>query len=188
MNAEVLTFRILASLSFLSFAFGVLKVFSKTPDLNLTRYRILQLGSLMTWAVILWYSREVARNGPFMAWMAIGGQAASLSLFWVCVHQVRKMKFNLIFTECQSTFLNDRGAFRFVRHPFYASYLLSYWTALASIQHPAVLLVAVLMSGTYFIAAREEEGLFLRGALSGQYAIYRSKTGMFFPKLFKRLT
>ena len=76
------------------------------------------------------------------------------------------------------------GPYRYVRHPFYTSYLI-FWTGLAlgtwSLWAVPVLIVMLVL---YAVAARSEEGKFSRTEMSADYAAYRARTGMFWPKLW----
>jgi protein-S-isoprenylcysteine O-methyltransferase Ste14 len=75
------------------------------------------------------------------------------------------------------------GPYRYVRHPFYTSYLI-FWTGLAlgtwSLWAVPVL---VLMAVLYTVAARGEEGKFANSPMAAEYAAYRTRTGMFWPRL-----
>jgi protein-S-isoprenylcysteine O-methyltransferase Ste14 len=75
------------------------------------------------------------------------------------------------------------GAYRRIRHPFYASFLLLLAACLLACPHPitaaALVWGALALNGT---AAREEA--LLRGSeLGADYAAYMRRTGRFFPRL-----
>ncbi len=77
--------------------------------------------------------------------------------------------------------LVTRGPYRFVRHPFYTSYLI-FWTGLAIATWTVwALPVVVAMAAIYTIAARDEERKFASSPMAAEYAHYRSRTGMFWP-------
>ena len=75
------------------------------------------------------------------------------------------------------------GPYRVVRHPFYTSYLI-FWVAMTlgawSVWGIAVL---VLLTAMYTVAARTEEAKFAATPMAGEYAEYRKRAGMFWPKL-----
>lgn len=77
--------------------------------------------------------------------------------------------------------LVTNGPYRFVRHPFYTSYLI-FWTGLA-IGSWTIWAIPVLlaMAAIYTIAARDEERKFANSPMAAEYAVYRSRTGMFWP-------
>lgn len=74
------------------------------------------------------------------------------------------------------------GAYRFVRHPFYVSFLLAFLAAALLFPHPAVLglaaYVAVALNAT---AAREERAL-LASEFGDEYRAYLAHTGRFWPR------
>ncbi len=74
------------------------------------------------------------------------------------------------------------GAFRWVRHPLYAS--LIFWCAgsLLFFESFLFLILVALVTAIYFEAKREEK--LLIEASGGEYESYRATTGMFFPKVF----
>lgn len=73
------------------------------------------------------------------------------------------------------------GPYRWVRHPIYLSYM-GFWSA-GAIMSPLVgVVILLIMCFIYVGAARREECEIMLSALAGQYCVYRSVTGMFFPK------
>jgi protein-S-isoprenylcysteine O-methyltransferase Ste14 len=86
------------------------------------------------------------------------------------------------FETDQPEFLLRHGPFRYVRHPFYLSYLI-FWTATAAAfvgflpwAAPAVMLAI------YQNAASREEGKFAKSELAAAYDQYRGQAGMFLPR------
>jgi protein-S-isoprenylcysteine O-methyltransferase Ste14 len=75
------------------------------------------------------------------------------------------------------------GPYRYVRHPFYASYLLAWLAGCAATANPWLLLTVVWMFGFYYVAARGEEESILQSGLADVYREYRNRTGMFLPKV-----
>ena len=73
------------------------------------------------------------------------------------------------------------GPYAYVRHPFYASYLL-YWVAGAFISN--WLWASVFVMGClYFTAIRQEENRFGFSPLAASYEAYRRQTGALIPVL-----
>lgn len=130
--------------------------------------------TLLTWTV---EQPEV----PMLAGLAI--QLASLWLFRETLVASKAAQLRLAFDKELPHSLVQQGPYRFVRHPFYVSYLM-FWTgwALATWSWwsvPSLLLIFAI----YIIAARGEEEKFGRSDLSGTYAEYRRRTGFLFPRL-----
>jgi protein-S-isoprenylcysteine O-methyltransferase Ste14 len=74
------------------------------------------------------------------------------------------------------------GAYRRIRHPFYASFLLVLFGAFVFVPHP-VTGVCFVMSYVIlnFTAAREERRLF-QSQFGSEYAAYMARTGRFLPR------
>lgn len=110
-------------------------------------------------------------------------QLLSLWLFRETLRASKAAALRLAFDKELPHSLVQQGPYRFVRHPFYVSYLM-FWTgwALATWSWwsvPSLLLIFAI----YITAARGEEAKFARSDLSGTYAEYRSRTGMLVPRL-----
>lgn len=104
---------------------------------------------------------------------------AALGLFWWAVPQAAKAQLNIAFTNAMPVVLLIDGPYAYVRHPFYASYLL-YWVAGALISN--WLWASVFVMGCfYFAAIRQEEDGFRLSPLAASYEAYRRKTGALFP-------
>ena len=78
----------------------------------------------------------------------------------------------------------QRGVYRRVRHPFYASYILTFVAAACASDSPWAALAAAYLTGMYAFAARAEEQKFATTSLSAEYAAYRQQAGMMWPRLF----
>lgn len=73
------------------------------------------------------------------------------------------------------------GPYRWVRHPFYAGYILGAVAAPVAVAGTGLILIAVLMIGLTIAAALREERAWLRSPRGQAYRTYRAKTGMFVP-------
>ena len=73
------------------------------------------------------------------------------------------------------------GPFRLIRHPFYASYTLTWIAGVVAIHKPIVVTATSIMFLIYWLAATQEENLILKGQSSEIYQSYKQKTGQFFP-------
>jgi protein-S-isoprenylcysteine O-methyltransferase Ste14 len=76
------------------------------------------------------------------------------------------------------------GPYALARHPIYAAYIIQYLGLLVS--HPTPQLAAVLAAwmALLIVRARYEEEVL--GAAFPEYAAYRARTGMFWPRLRRR--
>lgn len=89
-------------------------------------------------------------------------------------------------TESQSERIIDTGPWRYMRHPFYASYGM-FWlaTALAT-QHIASVFAFLSLFSVYVYSAFREEGALTSGPLREEYLAYRKNVGFLLPKLSNR--
>jgi protein-S-isoprenylcysteine O-methyltransferase Ste14 len=129
----------------------------------------------------LWPSRQLWAH----AWIAFPIYGAALGLWAWAVATTRRGRLSLAFSRDLPEAIIDRGPYRYVRHPFYASYTL-YWLA-GSVATLAWWVVApsLLAIALYVAAAWSEERKFAASRLADAYAAYRARTGMFLPS-FRR--
>jgi protein-S-isoprenylcysteine O-methyltransferase Ste14 len=109
--------------------------------------------------------------------------AAGIALFFLTIGASRSARLRMAFDEGNPRGLVQQGPYRYVRHPFYVTYIIFFsGLALATwalIAVGPVILLAVI----YVLAARMEERLFAGTEMAGAYEAYRQQTGFFFPKL-----
>jgi protein-S-isoprenylcysteine O-methyltransferase Ste14 len=144
-------------------------------------------------------SALVILSAVFLAWLTwvntqpvtaqlVGFAAlvASYGLYWMTIRESQSAKLLSAFDERMPHGLLKTGPYKYVRHPFYTSYLLL-WGGWAIATWNIWSLVPVSgMIATYWAATNDEEGKFATTPMAEEYAEYASKTGRFFPKLFGR--
>lgn len=168
----------LGTCCFASFSWAVGKHFRRGRRFPL-EMRFISIASLLGfgWTAILISAKPSGRAWPF-APIAL---AAALALFWWAVLTTRRRRPALAFAGEAPTSLHTSGPYKYVRHPFYLSYIL-FWLAVsvpaAGIMHWSV---AAVLSVAYVMAARREEREFARSPLAQGYAQYRQSTWMFMP-------
>ncbi|HEY9011711.1 MAG TPA: isoprenylcysteine carboxylmethyltransferase family protein, partial [Devosia sp.] len=121
---------------------------------------------------------------PILAQLVgIALQLLSFALFWAAIRASRAGRLRLAFDPGNPRSFVNEGPYRFVRHPFYVSYIILWggfaiatWSALAIV--PFLVMLAV-----YIYAARDEERKFGLTDMADDYAGYRRRTGMFIPRL-----
>jgi protein-S-isoprenylcysteine O-methyltransferase Ste14 len=169
---------------FAAFAWGVRSHFrptGRTPPGTV-------LISVLTVSGFLWFAWRLLSGGLAFVWpLALALFVLSIALFAWTVSATRKTPPTMAFDTDEPSFLLNHGPYRFVRHPFYAAYLL-FWTGTA-LATPRLLPWAapLVMLLVYSNAARREEGKFASSSLAQAYQNYRAKTGMFFPRLRSNL-
>jgi protein-S-isoprenylcysteine O-methyltransferase Ste14 len=95
---------------------------------------------------------------------------------------VRSRGLSVIRSESVAESVVSTGPYEYIRHPFYASYLLGSVAVLVAF--PVVIAALGLVANiAYFsLAARREERNLMESALAPAYTEYRNRTGMFFPR------
>jgi protein-S-isoprenylcysteine O-methyltransferase Ste14 len=144
---------------------------------------VIVCAALTSVLVFLWSISTAPRAtvGPMLLYVA------ALALFLWATSTTRHKGFLPSFSNVVPGALTTEGPYRFVRHPFYVSYLFYHLgNALATAAWmPWVMLAA--MAGIYVVAAHNEEGYLAQGAYADDYDAYKRRTGMFFPRILPAL-
>jgi protein-S-isoprenylcysteine O-methyltransferase Ste14 len=142
------------------------------------------LISLLTVGGFAWFAVRVATQAPGAAWPAACLLfAAAMALFWWTVRATMRTPPTLAFDTDQPSFLLRHGPYRYVRHPFYLSYLL-FWTGTAvAASGLAPWLAPAVMLAVYRVAAGREEQKFAGSDFRMAYDSYRRQAGMFLPRV-----
>lgn len=108
--------------------------------------------------------------------------AAYLLFKWAVSHSRNRLK--LAFdADVQSDAIISTGPWKYIRHPFYSSYI-TFWMACAiATQHPLSLAAFLALLAVYVRTARAEERGLTAGPLGEEYSAYRARTGFLFPRL-----
>lgn len=165
------------------FAFAIRRVFAR-PEGVPPLMRLLSgvgLMSLLTDTLLLTFSNGAPAPLQFISGLAL--LALSQWLFRSSVNAMEASPLSLAFSKDSPLFLLQRGPYRWVRHPFYTAYSLSWLAVVVVTAHVAATAVFLLMSALYLCAAVQEERKFLRSALASDYRAYQQRTGMFLPFL-----
>lgn len=119
---------------------------------------------------------------PPSAATALVLMAAALARFLWAIAATRRARLALAFSADEPTALLRHGPYRWVRHPFYASYVL-YWLACTiAAPTPPVLAGATAMILLCIAAVRREEARFLASPLAEEYRAYRRQAGALLPR------
>lgn len=123
------------------------------------------------------------RDGPDVWCDAASAAAAVLSggLFVWGVVTVKQNRLTAAFSDDTPAELITGGPFRWVRNPFYLSYLLAYTQALLAARSWWAVVPLVWMAVVYGTAVWLEERKFLRSPLADNYRRYARRTGRFLP-------
>ena len=184
MAHTVLMLAALSVVSWISFAWAISRHFARPPKTSWLMVSVAVLGALFG---LMQVAAMVSLPTPSMP-LRIGAAVlygSALALFWWAIQTTRAHRFHLAFTPSNPTIVLAEGPYRWIRHPFYASYLL-YWIAGVCATKAWWMISSVLvMGGLYWCAAVQEEREFLQGGQAQVYDAYIGQTGRFFPKLFR---
>ena len=139
-----------------SAAFGILHLFAILFSSNLTR------------------ERSVAGSALYLC---------SAGLFWWAIRTSFGKPLSAAFSPDTPVHLVSDGPYRFVRHPLYTSYILTWVAGWVVTARWWLLPTALIMLGIYIVASSAEEEKFLRSPLGRDYQRYRLRTGRFLPNL-----
>ena len=169
-----------------SFAWGMRKFFVKPAGETAGMKAIQICGSLSAAlhlvAIVFARGISIERNA-----LAAGLYIAALGLFWWAVRCASKSRLSAAFSPDAPVRLVEEGPYRFIRHPFYSSYLLAWFAAPVATAQIWLLPAVALMLAIYLKAAAQEEKKFSLSPLAGAYGEYRSRTGSFIPNPLKLL-
>lgn len=151
---------------------------SDTQPAGVSFVAVTVLASFTIYLLLLWSNVQPAPA----QWAGLAIILLSLALFWWAIVTSRGFGLTHVFDKTKPTALLSSGPYAYVRHPFYASYII-FWAGLAlstwNVLALAPLIIVILI---YTKAARLEEGKFSSSPLNDQYIAYRKQAGMFWPK------
>lgn len=170
----------LASLVFAGFAWALRFHFaSPTMPLGMMAVSIASFG-VFGWTLYTFLKLQAVEVGLAGAFALYGLSGA---LFAWAVSASRSARLRVAFDEIDQAALVEAGPWRFVRHPFYVSYIL-FWIACALGSGSLVSwLAAPLFAATYVLLARREERGLLASGIGEAYSAYQARTGFMFPRM-----
>ncbi|HVI16161.1 MAG TPA: isoprenylcysteine carboxylmethyltransferase family protein [Pseudolabrys sp.] len=111
---------------------------------------------------------------------------AGFALFLWSVKATRSRRPKAAFDPEPPNFLTRDGPYAYIRHPFYASYILFWLACAVATSHFLIFVFFVAYTATFLILAYREERTFDRSPLAAEYADYRKTAGLLWPKLHWR--
>jgi protein-S-isoprenylcysteine O-methyltransferase Ste14 len=170
-----------------SFLWGMLKFFSRPAGAPAGAKAIalcgIAFGALHLY-LILESPEPAAVRALFAGWLYV----CAFGLFWWAIRVNLKRPLSAAFSPDVPVHLMQEGPYRFIRHPFYCSYLLAWTAGAVATGRPWLLLTVGVMFAIYLRAAHLEEEKFSMSPLARSYGLYRARTGLFLPNPFKLMT
>jgi len=109
--------------------------------------------------------------------------AAGAALFWGAIAVTRGRHLAACFQNRMPETVVVTGPYRYVRHPFYVSYLLVWTGGFVGSGWWPLAITVIVMGTIYFSAASLEERTMLNSGAREEYGLYMRKTGRFLPRL-----
>jgi protein-S-isoprenylcysteine O-methyltransferase Ste14 len=111
----------------------------------------------------------------------------SLGLFWWAIRTNSSARLSAAFSPDVPVHLVDSGPYRFIRHPFYCSYVVAWSAGTIATARWWLLPTVAIMAIIYWKAANSEEEKFSRSPLAAEYQKYRERTAWLVPNPMKLL-
>ena len=167
---------------YISFTYAILWLFKRDEKIPSTVKWLSVVGTIATFAqwAALWLLTP-----PL--WIAVSGCflfVACLSLFWWAALHTRYLRLGIAFAPDRGIPIQTRGPYRWVRHPFYVSYMLFWVAGALACGQPALLITLLVMCLFYFPAIRKEESELLARS-DDTYKVYMARTGRLIPRVFR---
>lgn len=179
MIAERILLLILGAAGFLSFTWAMLRHFCSVGPMPLGM-RLIGAISTAAMAVFTWSALAMPLSKVWLVSPILS--IAALALFAWTIRTTRDASFAVAFATSQSSAVTVSGPFRYVRHPFYTSYIIFWLGTCFATTGSVCWFGPTILLACYILAARGEERLMSRGDLAAEYAGYASRTGMFLPR------
>lgn len=136
------------------------------------------LATTATFLALLWLGSQ-----PVLAKLVgLVIEGLGVWLFYSAIRASRAAQLKMAFDKADPHGMVTTGPYRYLRHPFYTSYLI-FWIGWAiATWSPWSLLPLAVMLVIYVHAALGEEAKFARTPMAEEYAAYRRRTGFFWPR------
>ena len=169
------------------FCVGLTSYFERRPDRPGWVRLLHDTGALLALAQLM----GVVLFEPRSDWLVFAGLGlymGAMLVFLSAIETARSMRMQRSFIDhpLPERLLTD-GPFAWVRHPFYAGYMMGAVAPCVAIAHPALVVIALLMIAMVLNAAFREERVWLSSPRAEAYRQYQQRTGMFVPLLHRRL-
>lgn len=176
----------LSIVTFTGFSWAIARLFTREEKELSVEMRALSAAGLGCFALqVICLVYPAPANG-LLYFVGLVAYLIALCLFWMAVPIARQHQFRLAFSDDQPTRLVTEGPYKWIRHPFYSSYML-FWVAGVLTSQRWILMLSVIVMGAFYYMAikREEDAFAATGDLQERYAQYRAETGMMLPKIIR---
>lgn len=155
---------------------------SKRPSFAFVLLSFASAINIFVFARHIWRTGTGQENGA----VALACFAMAAALFIWAIEASKAARLKLIFDPNTPQAILKSGPYRYVRHPFYACYIV-FWSGCAiATLNPINIAFAVCLVPLLVMMARREESTFAASAVAAEYQHYRQTAGLFWPKLLTR--
>lgn len=131
------------------------------------------------WFTVRVILRGVGPGAPY----AIALMIVSLWLFCWTIETTRERRLPIAFADDLPSMVYRTGPYRWLRHPFYMSYILCWVATSLATRGTESWSIPLVLGGLYVMLAVREEHHLGASPLAGSYASYRKDAGMFIPRI-----
>lgn len=175
-----LTIVLLAILDFALFGVALRVVFARSEGAPLPTKLLVAVGAAFSCLHV--YLLGTAPLDPGGAAIGGGLYLLACALFSWTAQSVRGRNFRLAYVRGTPPAIFRGGPYRWVRHPFYLSYMLAWTAGVVALWDWRLLLTPAVMGGFYVAAAYREERQMLRSPAAEDYKAYRRQAGVLLPR------
>lgn len=184
MNLRWITFSI-ALITYATFIIGYFVFFRNVLKEKLPLgLQAIRVGAIVGKLLILY---SIATSDTLTIRMQLGAIAiylfALLIFFWAAKTN-RAKPLTLAFSPDTPEHIVTQGPYRWVRHPYYSSYLMGYLAGILAAGQWWLVAILVIMTAIYWNASVTEERKFAESSLNGNYSEYQKRTARFIPKVW----
>jgi protein-S-isoprenylcysteine O-methyltransferase Ste14 len=170
---------------FIHFLQAGIRTFARSADddraAGWAQFSFIVVGTIGTWFQGL-YAPIHLYNGIASGVLLL----CSIALYEWARHVIWGRRFYAAWSGAVPEALCEEGPYAWIRHPIYTSYLLAFLAVLVALPTVPMLAVFLFNSVLFTHAMFSDERSLTNSALAADYAEYRTRTGMFFPRLFRR--
>lgn len=160
-----------AATSFIVYGLAIQRFFARPDGMRPQMRRLSLVGTLGAASHLISLAFLRIQSLPWLA-TALLLYASGLILFGWAWHATRDSPLPLAFSTTQSLGLVTSGPYRFVRHPFYVAYSLTWLAGTIAAPNVVVVAASATLVALYVDAARGEERQMLSGVFGGAYREY----------------
>lgn len=175
--------------NFISFWYSSLVIFNQKVEFSKQKTRIFRkifkILTILLWnssfLLVLFSSDDILYIKPFQFFISFTLSLVSLFIFWWSAITIKNYHFDVIFSENSPEQIVLHGPYRWIRHPFYCSYILCYLGIIILNRNSLISFVSFSLIFYYFIEAKKEERKILNGSQREVYLSYQKKSYRFLP-------